>query len=307
MADTCFTACATTCEHVRASITKLTLPTTDGRQYNHKDATTFIAGVRRILRETYNPGDPGNGMDKLCVAANAIASIKSTSVATAKYILDNARCAAAATSTVGGPTVTPAIDNRSDVQDEANRLNLINQAVIGAKEGTNEAITAKVGTDVTEAVLKNAGGSDFKSIDDWQLEEVLAAVAQGADRPKTTDVLLTLLAIIQFALDFRKEVSANMELLHAKVGCMQYYGITVDDTQLALILLANIDAAASEEWGHEFRPAIQTIQRRYAYNYIHNTTSIPNMLQELHCKPKTPLHFPYTRERTECKVGIQEI
>jgi hypothetical protein len=27
----------------------------------------------------------------------------------------------------------------------------------------------------------------------------------------------------------------------------------------------------------------------------------------LHCKPKTPLHFPYTRERTECKVGIQEI
>ena len=26
-----------------------------------------------------------------------------------------------------------------------------------------------------------------------------------------------------------------------------------------------------------------------------------------HCKPKTPLHFPYTRERTECKVGIQEI
>ena len=26
-----------------------------------------------------------------------------------------------------------------------------------------------------------------------------------------------------------------------------------------------------------------------------------------HCKPKTPLHYPYTRERTECKVGIQEI
>ena len=26
-----------------------------------------------------------------------------------------------------------------------------------------------------------------------------------------------------------------------------------------------------------------------------------------HCKLKTPLHFPYTREWTECKVGIQEI
>jgi hypothetical protein len=29
--------------------------------------------------------------------------------------------------------------------------------------------------------------------------------------------------------------------------------------------------------------------------------------REYHCKPKTPLHFSYTRERTECKVGIQEI
>ena len=26
-----------------------------------------------------------------------------------------------------------------------------------------------------------------------------------------------------------------------------------------------------------------------------------------HCKPKTPLHFPYTREQTERKLGIQEI
>ena len=30
-------------------------------------------------------------------------------------------------------------------------------------------------------------------------------------------------------------------------------------------------------------------------------------LVDAHCKPKTPLHFPYTSERTECKVGIQEI
>jgi len=31
------------------------------------------------------------------------------------------------------------------------------------------------------------------------------------------------------------------------------------------------------------------------------------LLSIAHCKPKTPLHFPYTRVRTECKVGIQEI
>lgn len=280
MADACFTARSTTREHVAASIKKLTLPTTDNGQYDHDAATTFIAGIHRVLRETYNPGDPGNGMFKLCAAANEIASIKATSVATAKSVLDDAKAIAAAAST-GSSIVPPAIDSRADAQDEADRINLINQAVIGAKEGAAEAITAKVGSDVTDAVLKNADGSDLRSIDDWLLEEVLAAVVQGADRPNSSDVLAQLLHVIQFEFDFRKKVSANMELLRAKAGRMTAYGITVDDSQLALVLLANIDIASSHDWGREFRPTLQTIRRRFTYNHAHNATTVAAMLKEL--------------------------
>ena len=50
-----------------------------------------------------------------------------------------------------------------------------------------------------------------------------------------------------------------MELLRAKVARIHSYGITVDDTQLAIILLANIELAASEDYGRKFRPAIQAI------------------------------------------------
>ena len=280
MADACFTARATTREHVAASIKKLTLPTTNNGQYNHDAATTFIAGIHRVLRETYNPGDPGNGMFKLCAAANAIATIKATSVATAKSVLDDAKAVATAAST-GSTIVPPAIDSRADAQDEADRLNLINQAVIGAKEGAAEAITAKVGSDVTDAVLKTADGSDFRSIDDWLLEEVLAAVVQGADRPNSTDVLSQLLQVIQFEFDFRKKVSANMELLRAKAGRMTAYGITVDDSQLALVLLANIDVVTGHDWGREFRPTLQTIRRKYAYNHAHDAASVAAILKEL--------------------------
>ena len=111
MADACFTARASTREHVRSSIAKLTLLTNASGQYNHDHATTFIAGIHRILRETYNPGDPGNGMDKLCVASNAIARIKSTTVATAKTVLDEAkRLATTATAaSSSGTTIAPAI------------------------------------------------------------------------------------------------------------------------------------------------------------------------------------------------------
>ena len=72
-----------------------------------------------------------------------------------------------------------------------------------------------------------------------------------------------------------------MELLKAKVGSMQSYGINVDETQLALILLANIKTAASEDFGREFRPALQTICRRFPYNFVHDATSLQDMLTEL--------------------------
>ena len=89
MADTCFIACATTREHVHANIAKPMLHTNDGSLYNYNAAMTFIIGVHHIFRKTYNSGDPGNGMDKLCIASNAITHITSIAVATAKPYLMN--------------------------------------------------------------------------------------------------------------------------------------------------------------------------------------------------------------------------
>jgi hypothetical protein len=48
-------------------------------------------------------------------------------------------------------------------------LNVINQSIIGAKEGVVEAVSKLVGSDITEAILRTADGSDFKSIDDYTL------------------------------------------------------------------------------------------------------------------------------------------
>jgi hypothetical protein len=75
MADACFTARATTREHAATSIKKLTLTTTNNGQYDHNAAMTFIASIHQVLRETYKPGDPDNGMFKLCPTADTIAMI----------------------------------------------------------------------------------------------------------------------------------------------------------------------------------------------------------------------------------------
>ena len=61
------------------------------------------------------------------------------------------------------------------------------QAVIGAKEGTSSAITAKVGACVTDAVLQTADGMDYKSIE-FELYKLVTAAMQAADRPRVREI-----------------------------------------------------------------------------------------------------------------------
>jgi hypothetical protein len=51
-----------------------------------------------------------------------------------------------ALSTTTGKTFLPTITAQTEAQEEANRLNVINQSVIGAKEGVVEAVSKLVGT-----------------------------------------------------------------------------------------------------------------------------------------------------------------
>ncbi len=60
-------------------------------------------------------------------------------------------------------------------------MNIINQSVIGAKEGVVEAISKLVGSDITNAILRMANGSDHKNIDDFTLYEVMKVAIDGAN------------------------------------------------------------------------------------------------------------------------------
>ena len=82
-------------------------------------------------------------------------------------------------------------------------MNVINQSVIGAKVGVVEAVSKLVGSDITDAILRTADGSNFKSIDDYTLYEVMKVAIDGADRPTTNDVLEQLLEVINHPFDFR--------------------------------------------------------------------------------------------------------
>jgi hypothetical protein len=72
-------------------------------------------------------------------------------------------------------------------------LNVINQLVIGAKEGVVEAVSKLVGSNITSAILQTPNGSNHKSIDNFTLYDVMKVAINGADRPSMNDVLEQLL------------------------------------------------------------------------------------------------------------------
>ncbi len=113
-------------------------------------------------------------------------------------------------------------------------MNVINQSVIGAKEGIVEAVSKLVGSDITDAILHTADGSYFKSIDDYTLYKVMKVAIDGADRPTTNDVLEQLLEVINHPFDFCKKVSDNMELMQSNVARMATYGIVIGIDDLSL-------------------------------------------------------------------------
>jgi hypothetical protein len=153
--------------------------------------------------------------------------------------------------------------------------------VIGAKVGVVEAITKLVGSNVTNAILRTADGSDHKSINDFTLFEVMKSAIDGADRSSTNNVLEQLLEVINHRFDFRKKISINMELMQLNTVQIATYGIVIGIPQLMLTLLANIETATKSDYGCKFHSAMHAIRKRYTYNHVHNATLLQFILKEL--------------------------
>ncbi len=180
-----------------------------------------------------------------------------------------------------GKTVLPTFTTRMEVQEEANQLNNINQSVIGAKEGVVKAVLKLVGSNITDAILQTADGSNHKSINDFMLYNVMKVAIDGADQPSMNDVLEQLLKVINHTFNFRKKGSVNMELMQSNAARMATYGIVIGIPQLTLTLLANIKMATNYNYGRKFILAMHAICKKYTYNHVHNATLLKTILTEL--------------------------
>ncbi len=105
-----------------------------------------------------------------------------------------------------------------------------------------KAITKLVRSNVTDAILRTANGSNHKSIKEFTLYEVMKLAINGANQPSTYNVLEQLLKVINHNFDFCKKVSINVELMQSNAAQMAMYGIIVGIPQLTLTLLGQYQA-----------------------------------------------------------------
>ena len=142
MAEACYTARATTRQQVLDGINKLTLQTNEHGQYTHNAILLIQKGIQRVLISQFNPRDPGKGMVKLLDNGdNILTRVQSTNAITAGSVLKSAKKRADKLLATTSKTVLPTFTTQTEAQEEANRLNVINQSVIGAKEGVVEAVS----------------------------------------------------------------------------------------------------------------------------------------------------------------------
>ncbi len=142
-------------------------------------------------------------MEKLLKdGTNLLTNVKLTGAITSNSVLKAAKAKVDAALKISSTTIIPTITSRSETQEEADHLNVINQSVISAKDGIVEAVMKLVGSDITDAVLRTADSSNHKSIDDYTLFAVMAAAIDGADQPSTTNVLEQLMDVINHTFDF---------------------------------------------------------------------------------------------------------
>jgi hypothetical protein len=253
MAEACCMARATMKQQVIKGIGKLTIQTNKHGQYMHDAILLLQKGICCVLVSQFNPSDPGKGMAKLLEdELNLLTNVKLTNAITANSVLKAAKTKADAASKAASTTIAHTITLQLEAQEEAECLNVINQSVIGAKEGVVEAVTKLIGSNITDAVLQTANGSNHKSINDYTHFAVMAAAINGADRPSKTDVLEQLLEVINHTFNFQKKVSVNMELMQLNAAIMATYGITISIPQLTLMLIANIENATKAKYGREF-------------------------------------------------------
>ena len=272
---------------VMDNMAHVNLPTNSNKQYDHDEIIKVVKTVTRVLTETFNELSDGKGMSELLDSTpNDINSVKTTQSVSYMAILKESKEEAAKANKAAkakdpnAAIIMPMIMDIEAARGEADRRNMYTQTVVGTKEGMVLALRKIVGAHIIDKIAKTPDGSDNVSIDDYTLHDIIQCAIDHATRPEIDDVLALVGGFYETQFDFRNTINQNMLKLKEEATRIKQFGLSINEPELALVLVANITKAAKSRWGTEFRITISTIKKKYTYDYVHNASSLAKLLAE---------------------------
>ena len=280
MADAAYTARATARDQIESELATVKLAN-DGGAFTHEALQCYIDEVGRVLMGVYNADNPTNGVYDLLVDGSSLSRITTRHHYNADKILklrekegEKLNAKGVAMKNDGFVVDIP----RPEATEEADRKNYAVQSVLGAKEGLARAFAKTFGSHITDPILRDPKGVP-RNVDDYTIVALIDAARNNANRPTPRSVLDLVVEIVNYTFDFRQKVTANVEALRTKINNVRGLGISIDATQQAFVIIANIEAAAQADWGRDFRNVLDDIRKEYAYNHVHDAASITNILR----------------------------
>ena len=174
-----------------------------GYRYNH--AVTFVKNIEGVLEDEYFEAAKDGMKGLLSEAAKDLTGFKANVAITRADAKKASLEAAALVSSATAAEIT----TNEDAQEEVNRQNVFRLACIGAKEGMAKGITARVGTSITNPILRHPDGVRMKKVDEYLLHQLVEAVMEGTERPSPIEIRKQITAIMAFTFDWRETGATN--------------------------------------------------------------------------------------------------
>ena len=138
-----------------------------------------------------------------------------------------------------------------------------------------------VGAQITNPILCKTDGSDFRTVDEYALHQLLRTVKGGAEQPSATAIRKMMVDVMETAFDWQESAATNLNKISTAIVKAATYGVQFHNNIKEFMITANVAYTAQQTWGSDLTEAQRKIKAKYLYNKVHDTESIVNTMKYL--------------------------
>ena len=166
----------------------------------------------------------------------------------------------------------------ADSQDKADRQKTSRLAAIRLKEAIAAAIISILGAQITNPILRTTDGLDFRTVDVYELHQLISAVKEGYERPSSIDIKQMMVDVMTKKFNWRESAVTNLEQISTAIAKAATYGLRFHKDMKRLAITANVAHVVHQRWGSELTEAQLNIKAKYLYNKVYDADSIIDMM-----------------------------